>query len=238
MINTDVFRALQMTPGEAAAIALFDRIYETNPGKIKDLLEAHDQKFTGDPNIDFMQIYNLSKERDRFFNDDYAQVCKDCKYFSLGDMFDKLKSGAGKLLDTVAPVAGVAANIFVPGTGGLASGLLSNIGDKLQGAGSAAAPTPSPSPPPAAQNTPAYAGAVTTTFGANQTGPLDSRTDANKIVSLLNTPDTTPQKKILGMTPLVFWITLGAVIVVLIVVTILIIRHIRKKKELEKGHKK
>lgn len=133
MINPAIIGPANLTPGEVAAFSLCGLVYQKHPDKWKKVLDQHEQAYLGDPAADVAQIISLSKERGRYFTEDFDAMLKDLHFNSLGTFWDKLSTGAGKILgsDLVSTGAGVAANIFAPGTGGMASSIVGSLGDKL-----------------------------------------------------------------------------------------------------------
>lgn len=133
MLDSKGIKQYSLTPGETIALALFDRVHTRYPEKIRNVIEMHDNKFTGDPNADLVQVVSLAKTRGRYFTEDMEGALKDLHFNNFGDLWDKLKSGTGKILtnDLVQTGAGVAANIFAPGTGTMASGALETIGQAI-----------------------------------------------------------------------------------------------------------
>ena len=125
MVNTQAIRAINPTPGQAAAIAVFADLYSKNPSVIKNLLTKHEQTFTGNPTLDLLQTAELIKNRGRFFNTDFEKTWNDAKYFSLSDFGDKLKEVGQNIMQTVAPIAGQAVQLFAPAIGQAAAGLVS-----------------------------------------------------------------------------------------------------------------
>ncbi len=223
-INKGVVNQLELTPGEAAAITLFDEVYTRQPGNIKKLLEQHDQVFTGDPNVDFLQVYQLSQDRQRYFNEDYAKMCEEAHYFSLGDMMDKVSSAIGKTVDIIKPVAGSALTIFAPVAGALAN-------EALPGSGTAATGLATSfgslllQPKPAATPTPAQ-----TVFTPSQTNSnTDLRPPAQTLLKNMTT-DVTTTGKILGIPKMWFWISLSALILIIVIIIIIAVRKAKKKK--------
>lgn len=135
MINPAIIGPANLSPGEVAAFSLCGLVYQKHPDKWKKVLDQHEQVYLGDPASDVAQIISLSKDRGRYFTEDFDGMLNDLHFNSLGDFWDKLKSGAGKILgsDLVSTAAGVGANIFAPGTGGIASNIVDTLGDKLSG---------------------------------------------------------------------------------------------------------
>lgn len=136
MVNNQAIRAIKPTPGQAAAIAVFADLYSKNPAVIKNLLNKHEQTFTGNPTLDLLQTAELIKNRGRFFNTDFEKTWNDAKYFSLSDFGDKLKEVGQNIMQTVAPIAGQAVQLFAPAIGQAAAGLIGGGGG--EGGGGAA----------------------------------------------------------------------------------------------------
>jgi hypothetical protein len=150
MLNATQIKALKLTPGQVAACALWDDIYHNHPEKINKLLKDHGQTSTGNIALDLMQVSQLAgKEGDgigrgRFFTEDFEDIAKEAKYFSLGDVFS-----------SIAPIVGAAGNIFAPGAGTAVGAVLGSLGGSHSstGSGSQAATEPPPPPPPSSPNT-------------------------------------------------------------------------------------
>lgn len=237
MINSAAVKALNFSPGQAAALALFAHAYSTKQDAIKKLLEKHEQKFTGNPNTDFMQLGQLSKERGRFFDDDLSGTFNNIPQMgklNLGNIGSALQNAAqsvgtavGQGLQVLAPVAGMAANVMMPGTGSLAAGLTSSLGGMLN----------PPKPQLQSALTEPVVQQLQTTFSTAQTNPvLDQRPPAQQLLNMLTTktdpPATTEDddKKILGMKKKTFYIV-ASIAGVAIVATIIIVIYYRNKKK-------
>jgi len=97
MIDGKILKDSNLTPGESVAVALFADLYSKNPAVVKQLIESHENKFTGNPNIDFMQIAELSKQRKNFFDNDYRKAMAGIKYKNCHNFCDKTVSASRKL---------------------------------------------------------------------------------------------------------------------------------------------
>lgn len=231
-----------MTPGQAAALALWVHTYNKNPKAIQDLFAKHEQKFTGDPNVDLLQTAMLSHDRGKFFDEDLEAAVQDPNITgaklggnlgnfvqSVKDAVNTVKPIVGQGLQVLAPIAGQVANSFAPGSGAAASGLASGLG--------AALTTPSPKATNPNDLSPAVQQQLAATFGPTQTDAnLDVRPSAAEILAALkgNGSDT-PAKTIMGMSQTTFYIGLSVVIILVVVAIILVMRHLKKKNAAKKA---
>lgn len=159
MLQKSAIKAAKLSPGETLAFALLNEFHTKHPDKFAAVLSKHEHSFTGNQMLDIIQVDKLARDRGRWFTEDFESALNDAKYFSLGDLFDKTKTGLGNVLSSNAAgtAAGLAANIFAPGTGGLASNVVGGLGAALgggshQGSGGQEAPDPpSPTSPPELQ---------------------------------------------------------------------------------------
>lgn len=239
MINLEAVKQLNFTPGEAAAVAMYVNTYNKNIEGLKKLFAKHEQKITGDPNIDLYQIYSMSKDKGRFFDEDLeATILEDPMFANakLKDLIPKIKNivnnnikpGLGTALTVLAPVAGLAANAFAPGLGGLASGLATSLGNTLS------QPKQKPGANPNELSAPVQE-ALQQTFLPSNTAPLDDRPEAANLLNTLlgnNKEAEASKDKILGMAKKTFyWVAGIGGLLLLAIIIILIIRYRNKKKK-------
>lgn len=142
-INPTAIVSLNLSPAQIATITMFDDVYNKHPEQIKKLLTDHGQKYTGDELIDMLQVAQLSQPagtgvgRGRFFTEDFEEIAKGAKYFSLGTA-----------LSDLGPLAGIAANFALPGSGAIVSGALGAAGNAANGSSGSANNSSTPPPPP------------------------------------------------------------------------------------------
>lgn len=249
MINREAIKQLNFTPLQAAAIAMFVHQYNRNTEGLKKLFTRHEKSFTGDPNIDLYQVAHLSKERGRFFDEDFENTAASDPMFSsakgaFGNLVNNIKDAvsnvvntvkpiAGAALQVLAPVAGQAANAFAPGSGPAAQGLASSLGTVLSQPKASSQENPNELTPPVQQ-------ALQQTYAPGATAPNDN--GANALLAALLGKDKEKEEdtgKILGMPKKTFyWVSGGVGLVVVAIIIILIVRNMKKKKkELAAGKK-
>lgn len=203
---------IDMLPEEAVALALTQDLLENHPEVVSAILRQHEVQPSTDPEQNVLLLAKLSAERGRFFNEDFAKGAETVGYHGTEMMPSVLAKYAARHKDVKSFQAGYfkLADLFKPKEGGTKVGnLIKNLfGPKV--------------------TTPVTPGAAAQSPAADELTKGLEKTQAQKDAAAAD------DKKILGLTPWIFWTALGFVILLIVVIIIIIIRASKKKKDEKK----
>ncbi len=190
-------------------MALTHDLLENSPEVVAAILANHEVQPSTDPEQNLLLLCRLSAERGRFFNEDFSKGAEAAGYHGAEFVPTVLANYVAKH-DTLEPIQASywsLKDLFKKKEGGTKVGnLIKNLfGKKPDGSS------------PANVTAPEMANSPAGTELAKMVDP-DAKRDPKDV------------KKILGMSPVLFWSLTGAVVLLIVIIIVMIIRKGRKKE--------
>lgn len=206
-----------MQSDQFASLVLCTKMAQDNPELIGQLLAAHDEQPTIDPEVNCLKLAKLSQERGRFFNEDFGKTAAAAGYYNADNaphILQQYLSQNGEVQ---------AGNFSLKDLGAKLKTFGQNVGDKLKGI---------------FKKKDTANGDTATALTPMEISDTEEARALQAMLDEQKKKEEEAKKKmkpILGMHPALFFSLVGAI---LIVIVILIVRAGRQNKKLKEGDAK